>query len=174
MDYLTMKQQQDEECDCIDCFLIFQDQFTFLKRKTSIMFTVLIDPFNISNRSIKLNGKNKYGGYKITSSIDKYHRRIVHWFYRNIKAPTLKEWKEMLLFFNLKDIPTHTLQFHNKEMKPLKEFIIIHKINNNYIKYTYNNEDTKEVVTVAIPLGIATLVPEMFMYNLNMYSKRIN
>jgi uncharacterized membrane protein len=169
-----MKQQKDEECDCIDCFLMFQDQWIFLKRRTSILFTVSIDPFNVSNRCIKFGGKNKYGGYKVISSINKYHRRIVHWFYRNIKAPTLKEWKEMLRIFNLIDIPSHSLQLYNKNMKQLNEFIIVHRINNNYIKYTYNNKETKETTTVAVPIGIATLVPEMFMYNLNIYSKRIN
>lgn len=155
--------------ELIDYIIEVNDVWKLLKQKFTALFTVNIDPLNISETPIKFNGSNDFGGYTIISSSNERNRRIVHWFYRNIKAPTLDDWEECIYLFDLQEVPMHILQLYNHDKEPLNKFIIIHDITNEYIRYTYENKDNNESNIVTVPLGLASLVPERFLFNLKMY-----
>lgn len=155
----------DQLIDIIDICQCF-------KKKISLFFTINVDPFSISKKPIKFKGRSNYGGYKIIDSIDEHHRRLIHWFYRNIDAPTINDWESYKYLFNFNEIPSHIIQLYNKENEPLNEFILIHYITHNYIHYTYENKQNNISTTVTIPIGIATLVPEKFLFNLKLYSNQ--
>lgn len=157
----------NQEFDEIDCLAEINDALINCKKRIESIFTVSIDPFGISDEPIKFKGRNEYGGFKIIGSLDEYHRRIVHWFYRNNDVPTINDWKNCLFLFNLKEVPIHIMQLYDKNKDPLNKFILIHTITNDFINYTYENREENKSTTVTIPLGITTLVPEKFLLNLN-------
>lgn len=156
----------------VDYLVGINDIWKYIKQKISFVFTIKVDPLGISKDAIKFRGINNFGGYTVTESIDEHNRRIVHWFYRNIEAPTLVDWDQCTYLFGLKDIPTHVLRLYNHEGEPLDKYILIHNITRDYIKYTYENKEDEESITVTVPLGTASLVPERFLFNLKLFNKR--
>lgn len=161
----------DTEYDTIDCLVEFNDAWQNTKKRISSFFTINIDPFRISNDPIKFKGHNEYGGYKIIGSLDEFHRRIVHWFYRNNDTPTLNDWLDCTYIFNLREIPIHILQLYDENKDPLSKFILIHAITSQHIHYTFENREDNESTTVTVPIGVASLVPERFLFNLKLYSR---
>lgn len=147
------------------------DAFTYCSYKISILASIYIDPINISKDPIKFIGSREYGGYNVISSFNERTRRIIHWFYRNITAPTIIDWEQYIKQFNLKEIPTHVLQLYDLNKEPLEKFIVIHNITKNFIHYTYEDRtmNCSTNKTVIVPMGIASLVPERLLFNLNMY-----
>lgn len=153
----------------VDCLVELNDAWTCTKKRFASFFTIRIDPFKISRDLIKFKGCRDFGGYAIIGSIDEYHRRIVHWFYRSVEAPTLDDWLECLYIFDLKSVPIHILQLYSHNNDPLNKFIIIHNITNEFIHYTFEDRDENKNTTVTVPLGVASLVPERFLFNLKLY-----
>lgn len=163
----------EDNFDEIDCLVELNDIWNNFKKRISSFFTINIDPFRLSNDPIQFRGRNEFGGYKIIGSLDERHRRIVHWFYRNTEIPSLEDWKQCIYLFNLKEIPIHVIQLYDKNKEPLGKFILIHTITKDFIHYTYENKEDNESITITVPIGTATLVPERFLFNLNMvYSNR--
>lgn len=144
----------------------------YCTRKITSIFTVIVDPLDISNEPIKFKGRNEYGGYKVIRSVDEHRRRIIHWFYRTVEVPTLDDWENCLDLFNLIEIPSHVIQLYDHNKEPLNKFILIHNITNEFIHYTYENREKNESMTVTVPIGIASLVPERFLFNLSLYSNQ--
>jgi len=157
--------------DSIDCLIEFNDILQYTKKKITSFFTINIDPFKISNDPIKFKGHNEFGGFKIIGSLDEFHRRIVHWFYRNNDTPMINDWLDCIHIFNLSKIPLHTLQLYDENEDPLNKFILIHEITNNCIHYTYENREENVSITVTVPIGMAALIPERYLFNLRLYSK---
>lgn len=155
----------------IDCIVDIHDLWKLFKRKVASLFTIKTDILKVSKDPIKFRGCRDFGGYMIVGATNEHNRRIVHWFYRNIHAPTLDDWLDCLSLFNLSEIPLHILQLYNHEKEPLNKFILIHSITRGYIHYTYENKEDNKSTTVIIPLGTATLVPEKFLFNLKLHSE---
>lgn len=159
----------EQEFEAIDCLVGINNAIKTVNRKISAILTIYMDPFNISKSMITFKGRNK-----VICSMDEFHRRIIHWFYRNYDAPNLKDWLKCLSIFNLKEVPIHVLQLYNSDLTPSYKFIIIHSVEDGYVTYTLEDRDENSSVTVRIPLGIAALVPERFLFNMKIYSKRPN
>lgn len=155
----------------IDYLVEVNDVWQNTRKKISSFFTISIDPLKISNDPIKFKGRNEFGGFKVIGSLDEVHRRIVHWFYRNNDAPSFNDWVDCTYLFNLKEIPVHILQLYDINKDPLNKFILVHTITNDYIHYTYENREDNVSTTVTVPVGIASLVPERFLFNLKAYSR---
>lgn len=155
--------------EAIDYLVELNDYWNCFKKRITSFFTIKIDPFNISKDPIKFNSCIEYGGYSIIGSTNEINRRIVHWFYRNITAPTFNDWIECLYLFNLQDIPIHIIQLYNHDKEPLNKFILIHIITNDFIHYTFEDREENKSTTVTVPMGIASLVPERFLFNLKLY-----
>lgn len=164
----------EDQFDYIDCLVEFNDIWQYIKKKVSSIFTIKIDPFKISKCQIKFKGNNEYGGYKIIGSLDEHHRRIVHWFYRNYDVPTLNDWNDCIHIFKMYEIPIHILQLYDEHKNPLQQFIYVHAITNKFIQYTYENREDNETTTVTVPIGITSLVPERFLFNMKLYSSQRN
>jgi hypothetical protein len=158
----------------VDCIIDINDTWMSTKKVFSIFFTINIDPFKFSNKPIRFKGFNEYGGFNVIGSLDEKHRRIVHWFYRNIDTPSINDWNECIDRFNIPIVPIHILQLYDKNKDPLNKFILIHAITNEFIHYTYENREDDVSITVTVPIGIASLIPERYLFNLNMYSRHRN
>ncbi len=148
------------------------DMSSNLIKKVSCIFTVHIDPFRISNEPIKFKGSNEYGGYHVVGSLDEKYRRMVHWFYRNVEIPSLNDWKEFMELFNINEIPSHTIQLYTIDREPLEKFILIHAVTDKYIHYTYENKEDNTSITVTVPIGTASLIPEKLLFNLKLFSRQ--
>lgn len=158
--------------EAVDCLVELNDAWVCTKKRFTSLFTIKIDPFKISKDPIQFNGCRDYGGYSIIGATDETSRRIVHWFYRNVKAPTLNDWLDCLFLFDLQDIPIHILQLYNHDKDPLNKFILIHSVTRDFIHYTFEDRDENKSITVTVPMGVASLVPERFLFNLNLYCNK--
>lgn len=158
----------------LDIFIYINECYMYVIKQISSFFTVTVDPFKISTMPINFMGKKIPGSYMIISSVNEYNRRVVHWFYRNNKYPNLKDWNNCLLLFGLKSIPRHVLQLYNYNNEPMNKFITVHSVTCDDIQYTYTSMDDNIIKTVTVPIGIASLIPEQFMFNLNLYYKSNN
>jgi hypothetical protein len=155
-----------------DCFIDIFDTFNSVYEKISIIFTVNTDIINISKDPIIFKGNNLYKSYNIIKAPTERERRIVHWFYRNIDIPTYLDWVYVMNLFDLNEIPSHTIQLYDYGDNPLDIFITIHHIDQYNITYSLDDKIKNIKKMICIPLGIAALVPEKFITNLNWYYNR--
>jgi len=58
---------------------------------------------------------------------------------------------------------------YDKDKNQLNKFIIIHIITDEYINYTYEDNDNKESTTVTIPIGFASLIPDKLLFNMRFH-----
>jgi uncharacterized protein (DUF3820 family) len=156
---------------CLTTVLLVNDIVQETKNKISRFFTVTIDPFRKSDKMIKFKSRNEYLGFRIINGTFK-QKKIITWYYRNTDVPTYWSWKKYITRFKYIDVPQHILQLYDKEGFPVNKFFVIHKIMPEIVKYSYIDTDIGKLVTVEVPLGIASLVPERFMFNMEMYSAK--
>jgi len=146
----------------ICCFILGDSEIT---KWFSVLFTVKIDPRNISNSLIKFRNKNDLLGFTVVESIDEYHRRAIAWFYRNYDSPNINEWNIFLQKFKFDKVPYHKLQMWEKDGSPSSYTVTILALTKSYIQYSVNNE------IIDLPIGSGVLLPNNYIYN---FKKNIN
>jgi len=87
-------------------------------RYVTSIFTVFIDPLDISLRAIPLNGSKRRLGKHTAFSLqagDERLRRIAAWFYRWHREPSVGDWEHCCSYFGLADPPRHLLDLQGGE-----------------------------------------------------------
>ena len=153
----------------IDILIVISNYWMTVKMLFSYMVTIKFDPFHISNRMINFRNSKEYQGYKISESDTEYNRRIVHWFYRTVDAPCINDWDICIKLFGLEKVPPHVLQLCDKCGTVLEKYIIVRSISKDGINYSFKNDEVEDKC-LKLPLGFASLVPERFIFNLNLFN----
>jgi hypothetical protein len=159
------------EC-CISTFILFNDSLAEGRNNISRLMTVSIDPFSYSNQIIPFKCRNEFKGYKIVNTGSFKIHKMIAWYYRNVDVPSYFSWQKHISKYGLTEVPQHTLRMYDKQNNPTNYYFIVNKITNEYIRYSYLDIDNKILSTVEVPLGIGSLVPERFMFNMKMYTNK--
>lgn len=159
------------EC-CVNAFILFNDMLSEGRNNISRILTISIDPFSYSSQIIPFKCRNEFKGYKIINTGSYKLHKIISWYYRNVDIPSYYTWTEHVHKYGMSEVPQHTLHIYDKSNKPTNFYFVVHKITSEHIRYSFIDLDKEMITTVDVPLGIASLIPERFMFNMKMYSSK--
>ena len=136
----------------------------YIKLSYSFITTVVIDLQNISENVIYFDqAYDDFIAYKVIASDTDFNKRSLSWFYKSFDVPTIEDWELYLKVMKLESVPYHIIQLYDSNYDTLDKPIIIHKISNEGVKYSYKN------MTVESPIIPGILLPERYLYNIKKY-----